>query len=352
MKGLVSEDPVHHHALTKITQQKQTPSDAEVIYHITFVGWLWVWGERDVVELAKAQPLAIDRHAKVAEINGLPGRLGDFVGGGSRGFALRRQIRHDDSAYVRQNQTPPRGEKGVVAVCSRSQWRLQKYQIREDKRASKQKGQKAKMEKAHSSLQQASERVLLLFMPASSSSPPCHNWVQMRCCLKRGCLAFSSSTSSSTSCYPLCADWEFKMQREHRAEKSQPSSGQLSTTSLWLDCLCTAVNALGGCWPRWLTVVLGTATHCHVSRWCMRKKKKKKRRGDGGSPEEAMLMMQQRTHLSLKHQQSPLTWNRGLLFDSSINYWLQQHSKTPTAVSKQLANSWAALAFRFSSFST
>ncbi len=97
--------------------------------------------------------------------------------------------------------------------------------------------------------------------------------------------------------------------------KSQPSSGQLSTGSLWLDCLCTAVNALGGCWPRWLTVVLGTATHCHVSRWCMRKKK-----GGEGGPQSTQprLMMQQRTHLSLKHQQRPLTWKRGLLFDNAI----------------------------------
>lgn len=68
------------------------------------MGRLRVRGERDVVELAKAEPVAVDRHAKVAEIKGLPGGLGDLVGGGSRGFALRRQIRHDDSAYVRQNQ--------------------------------------------------------------------------------------------------------------------------------------------------------------------------------------------------------------------------------------------------------
>lgn len=74
------------------------------------MGRLWVWGEGDVIKLTEAKPLAIDRHPKVAEINGLAGRLGDLVGGGSRGFTLRRQIRHDDSADVRQNQHH-RGEK-------------------------------------------------------------------------------------------------------------------------------------------------------------------------------------------------------------------------------------------------
>lgn len=77
--------------------------DSELICHITFMGRLWVWGEGDVVELTEAKPLAIDRHAKVAEINGLAGSLGDLVSGGSRGFALRRQIRHDDSADARKN---------------------------------------------------------------------------------------------------------------------------------------------------------------------------------------------------------------------------------------------------------
>lgn len=68
------------------------------------MGRLGVRREGDVIELAEAEPLAVDRHAKVAEINGLPGGLGDLVGGGSWGFALRRQIRHDDSADVRLNQ--------------------------------------------------------------------------------------------------------------------------------------------------------------------------------------------------------------------------------------------------------
>lgn len=90
------------------------------------MGRLWVWGEGDVVELAKAKPLAVDRHAKVAEINGLPGSLGDLVSG-SRGFALRRQIRHDDSADVRQKPTPPREKKkGRSSFCSSNQYKAPK----------------------------------------------------------------------------------------------------------------------------------------------------------------------------------------------------------------------------------
>lgn len=142
------------------------------------MGRLWVWGEGDVVELAKAKPLAVNRHAKVAEINGLPGSLGDLVGGGSRGFALRRQIRHDDSADVRQHHRGGGGEKGAAAFVAGTSKKKQKQisqsqreeEIREDgKGASKQKGEKAKMEKAHNSFQQ-----VLLFTPASSS-PPCYN---------------------------------------------------------------------------------------------------------------------------------------------------------------------------------
>lgn len=101
--------------------QPETSSDAELIQHITFMSRLWVWCERDVIELAKAQPLAIDRDTKVAEINGFPGSLCDLVSGGSWGFTLRRQIRHDDSADVRQNKDH-RGEKkqewGFVSKAS------------------------------------------------------------------------------------------------------------------------------------------------------------------------------------------------------------------------------------------
>lgn len=122
MKHVASGDLVYHHALTEIPLCKQTSLDAELICHITFMGRLWVWGKGDVVELAKAKPLAIDRHAEVAEIDGLPGGLGDLVGGGSRGFALRRQIRHDDSADARQNQHH-RGEKRRSSFCSRNQWK-------------------------------------------------------------------------------------------------------------------------------------------------------------------------------------------------------------------------------------
>lgn len=73
------------------------------------MGRLGVWRERDVVELAQAQPVAVDRNTEVAEIKRLPGGLGDLVGGGGGGLALRRQIRHDDSANVRpKKQTEPR----------------------------------------------------------------------------------------------------------------------------------------------------------------------------------------------------------------------------------------------------
>lgn len=91
-----------HHTLMKTTS---LPSDAdELIDYVTFMGRLGVRGEGDVVELAQAKPLAVHGHAKVAEINGLPCCLRDLVCGRSRGFALRRQIGHDDSADVRQSQ--------------------------------------------------------------------------------------------------------------------------------------------------------------------------------------------------------------------------------------------------------
>lgn len=139
------------------------------------MGWLWVWGEGDVVELAKAQPLAIDRHAKVAQINGLPGGLGDFVGGGSRSFTLRRQIRHDDSADVRQNQTPPM-EKGVVAFVSEASGGpskitgQRKEKIREDEKSIQTKDRKGQDREGP---RQVLEGVLLslLFMPASFCPP-------------------------------------------------------------------------------------------------------------------------------------------------------------------------------------
>lgn len=79
----------------------------------TFMGRLGVRRERDIIELAKAKPLAVHRHAEVAEINGFPGGLGDLVCGGSRGLALRRQIRHDDSAVVsKANSAEGKGAVG------------------------------------------------------------------------------------------------------------------------------------------------------------------------------------------------------------------------------------------------
>lgn len=100
---------------------------------VTFMGWLWVRRERDVVELTEAKPLSIDRNTKVAEIDGLPGSLGDLVSGGSRGLALRCQIRHDDSAFAGQKTTAPRERerwgKRRSSLCSGSY--DQKQQFRE-----------------------------------------------------------------------------------------------------------------------------------------------------------------------------------------------------------------------------
>lgn len=86
-------------------ENHESPSDAdELINNVTFVGRLGVRGEGDVVELAQAKPLAVHGHAKVAEINGLPRGLRNLVCGRSRGFALWRQVGHDDSADGRQSQ--------------------------------------------------------------------------------------------------------------------------------------------------------------------------------------------------------------------------------------------------------
>lgn len=138
-----------------------------------------------------------------------------------------------------------------------------------------------------------------------TASPPLLQPTEIRCCLEKACPSFSfSSTSSSysTSCYPFCASRGFKMQESTVLKKSLPSSGQLSTGSLWLDCLRTAVDALGGCRPRWLTAVLGTAlTVTWPDGAC---EKKKQGEGGGGVP-------------SVSNQ----CWasSRGLIYFSSIN---------------------------------
>lgn len=116
---------------------------------------LGVWRERDVVELAEAQPLAIDRDAKVAQINGLPGSLGDLVCGGSRGFALRRQIRHDDSACARQNQHHRRGKgrggryKRCRSFAFRQPEKARKTKMKDEKRI-RGRNKEDKTGKAHS----------------------------------------------------------------------------------------------------------------------------------------------------------------------------------------------------------
>lgn len=167
-------------------------------------------------------------------------------------------------------------------------------------------------------------------MPASSS-PPCYNWVKYAAVLRKA--ALPSPPPPPPSLQPLVIPFvqtgDLKCKRAP-CWKSQPSSGQLSAGSLWLDCLCTAVNALGGCWPRWLTVVLGTATHCHVSRWCMRKKK----RGGGGSPEYPAKAndaaedssVSQASTVSPDLKQRPVIWQ--------CNYWTGC-SRTPTAASNK-----------------
>lgn len=73
----------------------------------TFVGGLWVGGQRDVVQLAQAEPFSIHRHPEFAKIDGLHGSLSDLVCGGGWHVALRRQSRHDDSAGT----TTTRGER-------------------------------------------------------------------------------------------------------------------------------------------------------------------------------------------------------------------------------------------------
>lgn len=64
----------------------------------TFMCWLRLGSERDVIELTQTQPLAVHRHAEVAQVDGLACSLRDLVCGGGGRLALRRQIRHRDSA--------------------------------------------------------------------------------------------------------------------------------------------------------------------------------------------------------------------------------------------------------------
>ena len=62
------------------------------------MGRLWVGCQRDVVQLAQAEPFSIHRHSEFAKIDGLHGSLSDLVCSGGWHVALRRQSRHDDSA--------------------------------------------------------------------------------------------------------------------------------------------------------------------------------------------------------------------------------------------------------------
>lgn len=120
------------------------------------MGRLGVRCEGDVIELAQAKPLAVHGHAKVAEIDGLPRSLRDLVCGRSRGFALRRQIRHDDSADVRQSQRHRGGMEGVWELLFRirkeitptiTEWKRE-LEKEWGKKASTQEEDKAKTMKA------------------------------------------------------------------------------------------------------------------------------------------------------------------------------------------------------------
>lgn len=177
------DDAMHHHALSRDTDTGPAT--------VTFVGRLRVRGERDVVELAQAQPVAVDRHAKVAEIKRLAGGLGDLVGGGGRGLALRRQIRHDDSADVRQKPNRAVGERRTTdqaAFCPRKVSKAPRISPRRSGGSKRDGGGRV-----FSSLQQVLGRELLLlfFMPASSSPPSCH-WVKSAAVFCEAALASSS----------------------------------------------------------------------------------------------------------------------------------------------------------------
>lgn len=195
---------------------------------------LGVWRERDVVELAEAQPLAIDRDAKVAQINGLPGSLGDLVCGGSRGFALRRQIRHDDSACARQNQHHRRGKgRGAVQkmqeLCVPTAREGQKNKRMKDEKRIRGRNKKGQDGKGP---QQPSAGV-------RKGAPPLYACILLSSLLQlseTGCclclLLLHRLLLFSLLLSPFVPTGDLKCNREHRAEKSQPSSGQLSTGSL------------------------------------------------------------------------------------------------------------------------
>lgn len=271
------------------------------------MGWLRVWGEGDVVELTQAKPLAVHRHAKVAEINGLPCSLCDLVCGRSRGFALWRQIRHDDSADARQSQHHWGGLKRVrqlllqiIKEITAKNHRVKKGAAEGMKSSIKTSGRQGQDDRG---LTQLSAGVKKQPSPSShaSSSLLGNYWGKYAAVLGKGFPLHPSSSSSSW--YSFCADLEtvggwchLKCKREgYWKIPAVPQPAFALLRSDWAARAPQWMCWLGGCWPRWPTAALGTAIHCHhVSRWCMRKMQGGLGRGPRGAC--LMLMMQQRTH--------------------------------------------------------
>lgn len=200
---------VCHHTLMKTTS---LPSDAvELISYVTFVGRLGVRGEGDVVELAQAKPLAVHGHAKVAEINGLPRSLRDLVCGRSRGFALWRQIGHDDSADVRQSQHQGAGMKRVRELLFQG-IAAKNHRVKEGAEEGVESSIQARGRRGQEDggLRQRSAGVESRPLPPLFMHPPLSLGTtgERRCRLGKGFPLHLHPSSSSSSCYSFCADLE------------------------------------------------------------------------------------------------------------------------------------------------
>lgn len=107
------------------------------------------------------------------------------------------------------------------------------------------KTKKAKMGKAHSSLQQVFERELLflLFMPASSS-PPCCNWVKYVAVLRKAALA--SPPPPPPPLQPLVIP--FVQTEDLKCKRAPCWKSQLSSSQLSLP----VHSDWTGCAPQWM----------------------------------------------------------------------------------------------------